>query len=42
MILKAEKRSSLNAALHGMLAHADVQEIPRRNVTVDVDALRLM
>jgi primosomal protein N' (replication factor Y) len=42
MILKAEKRSALNAALHGMLAHADAQDIPRRNVTVDVDALRLM
>ena len=42
MILKAEKRSALNAALHGMLAHADAQEIPRRNVIVDVDALRLM
>ena len=42
MILKAEKRSALNAALHGMLAHADKQEIPRRNLIVDVDALRLM
>jgi len=42
MILKAEKRSALNAALRGMLAHADAQEIPRRNVIVDVDALRLM
>jgi len=42
MILKAEKRSALNVALHGMLAHADKQEIPRRNLIVDVDALRLM
>jgi primosomal protein N' (replication factor Y) len=42
MILKAEKRSALNAALKGMLAHADAEEIPRRGVTVDVDALRLM
>ena len=42
MILKAEKRSALNAALHGMLAHGDAKEIPRRNLIVDVDALRLM
>jgi primosomal protein N' (replication factor Y) len=42
MILKAEKRSALNAALHGMLVHADKEEIPRRNLIVDVDALRLM
>jgi hypothetical protein len=25
-----------------MLAHADVASIPRRNLVVDVDALRLM
>ncbi len=42
MILKAEKRSALNAVLHGMLAYGDAQEVPRRNVIVDVDALRLM
>ena len=30
------------AALRGMLAHADAAQIPRRNLVVDVDALRLM
>jgi primosomal protein N' (replication factor Y) len=42
MILKAGSRSALNAALRGMLAHADRAEIPRRALVVDVDALRLM
>jgi primosomal protein N' (replication factor Y) len=42
MILKAQSRRALNAALRGMLAHADKAEIPRRNLIVDVDALRLM
>jgi primosomal protein N' (replication factor Y) (superfamily II helicase) len=42
LILKAASRKSLNAALRGMLAHADAAEIPRRNLVVDVDALRLM
>ena len=42
MILKAASRSALNTALRGMLAHADKAEIPRRNLVVDVDALRLM
>ena len=42
MILKAASRKALNAALRGMLAHADAAEIPRRNLIVDVDALRLM
>jgi len=42
MILKAASRKSLNAALRGMLAHADSANVPRRNVTVDVDAQRLM
>jgi primosomal protein N' (replication factor Y) len=42
MILKASSRKALNAALRGMLAHADEAQIPRRNVVVDVDALRLM
>jgi primosomal protein N' (replication factor Y) len=32
----------LNAALRGMLAHADEAGVPRRNLVVDVDALRLM
>ncbi|MGD0293576.1 MAG: primosomal protein N' [Terracidiphilus sp.] len=42
LILKAGSRKALNAALRGMLAHADTAQIPRRNLIVDVDALRLM
>ena len=42
LILKAASRKALNAALRGMLAHADAAQIPRRNLIVDVDALRLM
>ncbi len=42
MILKAGSRNALNGALRGMLAHADVAGIPRRNLLVDVDAQRLM
>jgi primosomal protein N' (replication factor Y) len=42
MILKAASRKALNAALRGMLAQADAAQIPRRNLIVDVDALRLM
>jgi primosomal protein N' (replication factor Y) len=42
MILKAGSRKALNAALRGVLAHADDAGIPRRNLVVDVDALRLM
>ena len=42
LILKAGSRKALNAALRGMLAHADEAGIPRRNLVVDVDALRLM
>jgi primosomal protein N' (replication factor Y) len=42
LILKAASRKMLNAALRAMLAHADAASIPRRNLVVDVDALRLM
>jgi primosomal protein N' (replication factor Y) len=42
MILKASSRRALNAALRGMLAHAEAAGVPRRNLVVDVDALRLM
>ena len=42
MILKASSRRALNAALRSMLAQADAAQIPRRNLIVDVDALRLM
>ena len=42
LILKGGSRKALNAALRGMLAHADAAGVPRRNLVVDVDALRLM
>jgi primosomal protein N' (replication factor Y) len=42
LILKAASRQALNAALRGALLHAEEQQIPRRNLVVDVDALRLM
>jgi primosomal protein N' (replication factor Y) len=42
LILKASSRKVLNAALRAMLAHADTAGVPRRNLIVDVDALRLM
>jgi primosomal protein N' (replication factor Y) len=42
LILKAASRKALNAALRGALAHAEEAGIPRRNLVVDVDALRLM
>jgi primosomal protein N' (replication factor Y) len=42
LILKAMSRKALNSALKGMLAHADAAGVPRRNLVVDVDALRLM
>ncbi len=42
LILKGASRKALNAALKGMLAHADEKGVPRRNLIVDVDALRLM
>ena len=42
MILKAASRKALNAALRGMLAHAETAGVPRRSLVVDVDALRLM
>ena len=42
IILKGASRKALNAALRDALAHADKAGIPRRNLIVDVDALRLM
>ncbi|MDR3792175.1 MAG: primosomal protein N' [Terracidiphilus sp.] len=42
MILKGASRKAMNAALKGMMAHADEAGVPRRNLVVDVDALRLM
>ncbi len=42
LILKASSRKVLNATLRSMLAHAVEAGVPRRNLIVDVDALRLM
>ena len=42
LILKGATRKAVNAALKGMLAHAAEAGVPRRNLIVDVDALRLM
>ncbi len=42
LILKAASRKILNAALRAALAHAESAGVPRRNVTIDVDAQRLM
>ena len=41
-LLKAERRDVLGGALRKMLAAAEVQGIPRRNLVVDVDAVHLM
>jgi primosomal protein N' (replication factor Y) (superfamily II helicase) len=41
-VLKAEKRQALGATLRAMLAYADSQNIARRNLMVDVDAVHLM
>lgn len=41
-ILKAERRDALGRALRTLLAHAESQAIPRRNLIVDVDAVHLM
>jgi primosomal protein N' (replication factor Y) len=42
LILKASSRKALNTVLRAMLAHAGEANVPRRNLIVDVDALRLM
>ncbi len=42
MILKSASHKALNATLRGMLEHAADAGVPRRNLIVDVDALRLM
>jgi len=41
-VLKAERRDVLGGALREMLAVVDREEIPRRAVAVDVDAVHLM
>jgi primosomal protein N' (replication factor Y) len=42
LILKSNSRKALNVALREMLDQADKAGVPRRNVVVDVDAMRLM
>ena len=42
LIVKASSRKQLAAAVRQMLAFADAAEIPRRQITVDVDAVQLM
>jgi primosomal protein N' (replication factor Y) len=42
LILKSGDRRQLAAAIRRMLAFADSAEIPRRHITVDVDAVQLM
>jgi primosomal protein N' (replication factor Y) len=42
LLLKSERRDALGAVLRGMLAHVEANGIPRRNITIDVDALHLM
>ncbi len=41
-VLKADRRDVLGAALREMLAVVEREEIPRRSVVVDVDAVHLM
>ena len=41
-ILKAERRDVLGRALRALLAIAEAQAIPRRNLILDVDAVHLM
>jgi primosomal protein N' (replication factor Y) len=41
-ILKAERRDALSRTLQALLAYAQSQDIPRRNLILDVDALHLM
>jgi len=42
LLLKAQKRSELQAGLRAMLQHAERKSIPRKALVVDVDAISLM
>jgi primosomal protein N' (replication factor Y) len=42
LILKGSSRKALNAALRGMLEHAETAGVPRRAIVADVDAMRLL
>jgi primosomal protein N' (replication factor Y) len=41
-VLKAERRDTLGRTLRQLLAYAESQAIPRRNLIIDVDAVHLM
>ena len=41
-VMKAEQRKTLGPTLRALLAFADKQDIPRRNLVIDVDAVHLM
>jgi primosomal protein N' (replication factor Y) len=41
-VLKAERRDALGRVLRALLAYAESQSVPRRNLIVDVDAIHLM
>ena len=42
LILKGSSRKALNAALRGMLEHAETAGLPRQAIVADVDAMRLL
>ncbi len=42
LVLKAEKRPDMQRTVRAMLAHAHRQQIPRKALMIDVDALSLM
>jgi primosomal protein N' (replication factor Y) len=42
LLLKAQRRSDVQAALRAMLAHAEQQGIPRKALVIDVDPISLM
>jgi primosomal protein N' (replication factor Y) len=42
LVLKADRRDVLSRALRELLAQLDREEIPRRNVVIDVDPIHLM
>jgi primosomal protein N' (replication factor Y) len=41
-VLKAQRRDALGRALRDLLAYAETEAIPRRNLILDVDAVHLM
>jgi primosomal protein N' (replication factor Y) len=41
-VLKAERRDALGRALRALIAYAEANAVPRRNLIVDVDAIHLM